>query len=85
MLRRMVYLAIKELANIAEDVIIVTSRLVIRRFYICSLCTGEQNVIQLNPLTPMSDQDRISPYNINTISTGQVMRIQKNINLGIIS
>ena len=21
-----------------------------------------------NPLTPMSDQDRISPYNINTIS-----------------
>ena len=22
-----------------------------------------------NPLTPMSDQDRISPYNINTIST----------------
>ena len=23
----------------------------------------------LNPLTIMSDQDRISPYNINTIST----------------
>ena len=23
----------------------------------------------LNPLTPMNDQDRISPYNINTIST----------------
>ena len=23
----------------------------------------------LNPLTPMRDQDRISPYNINTIST----------------
>ena len=22
----------------------------------------------VNPLTPMSDQDRISPYNINTIS-----------------
>ena len=22
-----------------------------------------------NPLTPMSDQDRISPYNTNTIST----------------
>ena len=22
-----------------------------------------------NPLTPMSDQDRISPYNINTMST----------------
>ena len=25
----------------------------------------------------MSDQDRISPYNINTISTKQVMRIMK--------
>ena len=29
--------------------------------------------------TPMSDQDRISPYNINTISSRQVMRIKKNI------
>ena len=38
-----------------------------------------------NPLTPISDQDRISPYNINTISTRKVMRIKKNINLGIIS
>ena len=26
-------------------------------------------VWQPNPLTPLSDQDRISPYNINTIST----------------
>ena len=43
----MVYLAIKELANIAEDVIIVTSRLVIRRFYICSLYTGEQMFFSL--------------------------------------
>ena len=34
------------------------------------------------PLTPRSDQDRISPYNINTISSRQVMRIKKNINLG---
>ena len=34
-----------------------------------------------DPLTPMSDQDRISPYNINTVST----RYQPNINLGIIS
>ena len=29
-----------------------------------------------NPLTPMSDQDRISPYNINTIS----IQYQYNIN-----
>ena len=37
------------------------------------------------PFTPTSDQDRISPYNINTISSRQVMRIEKNINYGIIS
>ena len=28
----------------------------------------------------MSDQDRISPYNINTKSRGQVMRAKKSIN-----
>ena len=39
----------------------------------------------LNPFTPTSDQDRISPYNINTISSRQVMRIEENINHGIIS
>ena len=33
----------------------------------------------------MSDQDRISPYNIYTISTRQVMRRKTNINVGIIS
>ena len=33
----------------------------------------------------MSDQDSISPYNINKISTRLVMRIKKNIKLGIIS
>ena len=39
----------------------------------------------LNPLTLMSDQDRISPYSIKTLSTIYVMRIKKNINLRIIS
>ena len=39
----------------------------------------------INPFTPTSDQDRLSPYNINTISSRQVMRIEKNINHGIIS
>ena len=34
-----------------------------------------------NPITPSSDQERISPYNINTISSRQVM---KNINWWII-
>ena len=33
----------------------------------------------------MSDQDRISPYNIHTISNRQVMRIKININWGVIS
>ena len=46
---------------------------------------GQDNSKFFNPLTPMSDQDRISPYNISTISSRQVMRIKKNINLGIIS
>ena len=32
-----------------------------------------------NPLPPMSDQHRTSPYNINTISSRQVMKIKKNI------
>ena len=34
----------------------------------------------VNPSTVMRDQDRISPYNINTISSRQVMRIEKNTN-----
>ena len=34
----------------------------------------------VNPLTPISDQDRISPYNINTISSRQVMRLKENMN-----
>ena len=33
-----------------------------------------------DPFTPMSDQDRISPHNVDTISTRQVMRIEKILN-----
>ena len=33
----------------------------------------EKLIITLNPFPPTSDQDRISPYNINT--SKQVMRI----------
>ena len=44
-----------------------------------------KQLLQFDPLTPISDQDRISPYSINTISTRQVMKIQKDINLGIVS
>ena len=32
-----------------------------------------------NTLTPMSDQNRVSPYNINTILSRKVMRIYQNI------
>lgn len=38
-----------------------------------------------NPLAPMSEQGRISPYNIDTILRRQVMRVKKNMNSGIIS
>ena len=43
------------------------------------------NIIQvllrtLNPLTPKSDQDRISHYSINTESSRQVRRKKKNLN-----
>ena len=40
---------------------------------------------QVNLLTPMSDEDRISPNSINTILSRQVVRIKKYISLGIIS
>ena len=41
---------------------------------------------QLNSLTPINDQDRISPHNINTISNRQVMRIKEiKENKGIVS
>ena len=33
----------------------------------------------LSPSTPTSDQDRISPYNINTMSSREVMGINKNM------
>ena len=38
-----------------------------------------------NPLTPMSDQDRISPCNENTISSRRVIGIKNIINQGITS
>ena len=46
---------------------------------------NKDKILYINLFTPTSDQDRISPYNIGTISSRQVMRIEKNINYGIIS
>ena len=49
----------------------------------CSIGTGEQNLVSLTgkifPFTSMSDQDITSPCIIHTISSRQVMRIEKNI------
>ena len=36
-----------------------------------NLHSGEMKA-QFNPLTPMSDQDKISPHNINTIYINQI-------------
>ena len=41
--------------------------------------------MSFNPLTPISDKDRISSYNINTVSTKQVTRKKENIDLEILS
>ena len=38
----------------------------------------------VSPSTPMSDQNRISPYYIYTISSRQGMRIKKNIIMGLL-
>ena len=35
-----------------------------------------------NPLTPMSDKERISPYSVNAISSRQMRRIKKETKLG---
>ena len=40
----------------------------------------QHQLMPLNFLTAISDQDRISTYNINTISSRQVMRIKIIIN-----
>ena len=44
----------------------------------------EKSTGQVNPLTPMSDQDRISPNNINTTSSTQVKRKKDNMNYGLL-
>ena len=33
-----------------------------------------------NPLNPMSDQNRVSPYNITTVLSRKVMQVYQNIN-----
>ena len=38
----------------------------------------------MNLLTPLNDQERISPYNISAISSRQEMRIKSSINKGLL-
>ena len=62
---------------------IVSFILMTSMFLLGVILIGENNnqsLLGVNPLTLMSDQDRISPHNIRG-----VMRIKKNINLRIIS
>ena len=44
-------------------------------FFTLSLCSN----FPINPLTPMSHQEIISPYKVNAISSRQVMKIEKNL------
>ena len=41
--------------------------------------------MRVEGLIATSDQDRISPYNMNAILSIEVMRVKRNINKGIIS
>lgn len=47
---------------------------------------SEKKIIKtpINPSTTMSNQDIISPHNIHTVESRQVMRIEENINKQII-
>ena len=51
-------------------------------YYKKKLC---QSLLGVKGLIPMSDQDRISPSNIKTISNTQVLENKENMNLGILS
>ena len=46
---------------------------------------GKETASNANPLAPMNDQQIISPYNINTKLSKQVIKTQKNINKGTMS
>ncbi|RMX58850.1 hypothetical protein pdam_00014488 [Pocillopora damicornis] len=42
--------------------------------FVLALCDQyDSQIMPLNPFTPTSNQDRISPYNINTISSRQLL------------
>ena len=52
----------------------IRARVLFELFYNIIYMTDNDKLY--HPLTPTSDQNRISPYNINTISSRQGMRIK---------
>ena len=51
-----------------------------------TMAFGGKNFAHLvKPLAPTSDQNRISPHNINRMSDKLVTRIKKNVTKGIVS
>ena len=46
----------------------------------CSNTLSLMVIVEVNPVSPTSDLNRISPYSFSTVSSRQVMRIKKNIN-----
>ena len=51
--------------------------LLILQYFSLNLVQTSLPAVAFNPLTPMGDKDRISPYSINTESSRQVRRIEK--------
>ena len=51
--------------------------LLILQYFSLNLVQTSLPAVVFNPLTPMGDKDRISPYSINTESSRQVRRIEK--------
>ena len=54
-----------------SDKLLQRSNIICNLLWYCTKCLSLilHYFLDFNPLTPMSDQNRISPYNINTIST----------------
>ena len=49
--------------------------LLILQYFSLNLVQTSLPAVAFNPLTPMGDKDRISPYSINTESSRQARRI----------
>ena len=75
MIQHLVYKSVKKLI----DQLAITLGLVYAQTDLGSV-RGNLQGTSINPFTPRSDQHVNSPYNSNTLSSRQVMRIKKIIN-----